>query len=163
SASLDQLLATPRLYGVTFDAYVTSIGNSDVSAATRVVRNSPDVDTVALAYAGVPFAINGHRVDGMAFTQPGSRLSPTITSGPDRGRRDRGRHPHDGVTAPAPRVGGARADRAGLARARARRRHRAVPDPRRPARTGQGRPHDGRGRASHPRPRSPAAARPLVR
>jgi hypothetical protein len=82
SASLDHLLATPRLYGVTFDAYVTSLGNNDVGAAMPTVRATPDVDAVALGYAGVPFALDGHRVDGMAFASPrGNRLSPIPSTG----------------------------------------------------------------------------------
>jgi putative ABC transport system permease protein len=67
TASLDRLLATPRLYGVTFDAYATSLGSNDVSGALPAIRSTPGVARTALGYAGIPLAIDGARVDGMAF------------------------------------------------------------------------------------------------
>jgi hypothetical protein len=81
SASLDHLLATPRLYGVTFDAYVASLRTNDVSAAMSTVRSSPGVGDVALGYAGIPFALDGFRVDGIALTTGASSLAPAVTSG----------------------------------------------------------------------------------
>jgi hypothetical protein len=81
SASLDRLLATPRLYGVTFDAYVATLRTNDVSAAMSTVRDTPGVADVALGYAGVPLALDGLRVDGMALTARSSALAPTVITG----------------------------------------------------------------------------------
>jgi len=65
SASLGYLLATPRLYGVTWDALVTNevFATSSVPAA-RSIAADPQVAAWSGTYSGAPLTINGIAVGG---------------------------------------------------------------------------------------------------
>ncbi len=81
-ASLDHLLATPRLYGVTWDAQVVNPATDDVSAALPVLDQDGDVADVSFGYAGFPLVVDGVRVDGIAVAPVrGASLAPTPVEG----------------------------------------------------------------------------------
>jgi ABC-type lipoprotein release transport system permease subunit len=82
SASLGNLLATPRLYGVTWDAYVSNPFSSGVSAAARGAAADPAVAAWAVGYSGVPMTIRGVGVGAIALL-PGHHgsLMPVLTQG----------------------------------------------------------------------------------
>ncbi len=67
SASLGHLLATPRLYGVTWDAYVSNTQQHGVEAAIRGLTGRPGVTAWSAGYSGVPLAVRGVRTDGIAM------------------------------------------------------------------------------------------------
>jgi ABC-type lipoprotein release transport system permease subunit len=70
SASLGHLLATPRLYGVTWDAYVSNAQQGGVEGAIRGLADRPGVAAWSAGYSGVPLTVKGVRADGIAM-QPG--------------------------------------------------------------------------------------------
>ncbi len=73
SASLGYLLATPRMYGVSWDALVTDEEfTSSMAPAARSVAADPLVAAWSGTYAGAPLTINGVAVGGV-----------TIGPGPD--------------------------------------------------------------------------------
>jgi hypothetical protein len=84
SSSLSGLVATPRLYGVHWDAIIsTTKGEGASLAATEpVVTSDPDIASVSQGYTGVPLnsgrqALAGEAIDGVR----GSSLQPTILTG----------------------------------------------------------------------------------
>jgi ABC-type lipoprotein release transport system permease subunit len=82
SASLDHLLATPSLYGVSWDARVTTAAADDVSGARDALLHQTDVVAMAEGYDSAPLRINDVRVDAVALTQlKGSSLLPTVLEG----------------------------------------------------------------------------------
>jgi putative ABC transport system permease protein len=73
SASLGYLLATPRMYGVSWDALITDEEfTSSMASAARSVAADPLVAAWSGTYAGAPLTINGVAVGGV-----------TIGPGPD--------------------------------------------------------------------------------
>ena len=91
SASLGYLLATPRLYGVTWDALVTNeqFATTTVPAA-RSVAADPAVARWSATYSGAPLTINGIAVGGVT-TGPGpdgSLAAVALSGGPPRGAGD---------------------------------------------------------------------------
>jgi hypothetical protein len=82
SASLGNLLATPRLYGVTWDAYVSNLSQGGVSAAVRGAAADPAVAAWAEGSSGIPLSIGGVGVGGIALL-PGhdGSLMPVLTQG----------------------------------------------------------------------------------
>ena len=83
SASLGNLLATPRLYGVTWDAYVTNtLGSTSVSLAARGVADDPAVAAWATGYSSAPVTIGGVSAGAIALL-PGHRasLQPVLVGG----------------------------------------------------------------------------------
>jgi ABC-type lipoprotein release transport system permease subunit len=91
SASLGYLLATPRLYGVTWDALVTNEVFATSSApAARSIASDPLVAAWSGTYAGAPLTINGSAVGGVT-TGPGpdgSLAAVPLTGGPPAGSGD---------------------------------------------------------------------------
>ncbi len=84
SASLDRLLATPKLYGTMWDAVVASNENegSPPTGALPVLREDPSIDAISVGNAGIPLEINGTRVDGIALAaDKGEPLQPTVVAG----------------------------------------------------------------------------------
>jgi ABC-type lipoprotein release transport system permease subunit len=83
SASLDHLLTTPRLYGVTWDAAVQDI-NSDTATgilpAVPVIARDPRVAAWSTGYVGAPLHIRGVAVDSIAMNtgHGGSQLPVPI-------------------------------------------------------------------------------------
>ncbi|HEX6855586.1 MAG TPA: FtsX-like permease family protein [Streptosporangiaceae bacterium] len=70
AASLTYLAATPRLYGTTWNASVSSLSNLSgvgVSGAVRTISSDMDVSAFSEGYAGVPLLINGTQADGIAM------------------------------------------------------------------------------------------------
>ena len=59
SASLGHLLATPRLYGVTWDAYVSNTQQHGVGRAIRGLTGRPGVSAWSAGYSGVPLRPSG--------------------------------------------------------------------------------------------------------
>ena len=67
SASLGHLLATPRLYGVTWDAYLSNTQQRGVGEAVRSLAGQPSVTAWSAGYSGFPLSIEGVRADGIAM------------------------------------------------------------------------------------------------
>jgi ABC-type lipoprotein release transport system permease subunit len=67
SASLAHLLATPRLYGVTWDAYVSNTQQRGVGEAIRGLTGHPGVTAWSAGYSGVPLTVGGVRADAIAM------------------------------------------------------------------------------------------------
>jgi ABC-type lipoprotein release transport system permease subunit len=67
SASLGHLLATPRLYGVTWNAYVSNSQQGGIAEAARSLGRGPSVTAWSAGYSGFPLAIEGVRADGIAM------------------------------------------------------------------------------------------------
>ena len=67
SASLGHLLATPRLYGVTWDAYVSNTQQHGVERAIRGLTGRPGVTAWSAGYSGVPLTVRGVRTDAIAM------------------------------------------------------------------------------------------------
>lgn len=83
SASLDHLFATPRLYGVTWDASVV-VGTDTVGLAPAVtaVTGNPQVVAWSAGYSGIPARIGGLPMETMAMSQRrGSPLMPVLVEG----------------------------------------------------------------------------------
>ena len=88
SASLGHLLATPPLYGVTWDALVGSTNGTGLTPAARVVAHDPDVAAWSVGYDDAPLQVNGVHVDGIAMS--GNR-GPPLMAVPAQGRLPRSR------------------------------------------------------------------------
>ena len=67
SASLGHLLATPRLYGVTWDAFVSNTQQRGIGAAASSLAGQPGVTAWSAGYSGFPLSIRGVRADGIAM------------------------------------------------------------------------------------------------
>jgi ABC-type antimicrobial peptide transport system permease subunit len=70
AASLTYLAATPRLYGTTWNASVSSLSNLGgvgVSRALPVISSDPNVSAISEGYAGVPLLVNGIPVGAIAM------------------------------------------------------------------------------------------------
>ncbi|MFN2607109.1 MAG: FtsX-like permease family protein [Acidimicrobiales bacterium] len=81
-ASLQHLLATPRLYGATWDARVTSLSQDPVSTVLPAVEGDGAVADISTGYSGVPMALGPVRVDAIAVAPVrGSTLMPTALEG----------------------------------------------------------------------------------
>jgi ABC-type lipoprotein release transport system permease subunit len=82
TASLSNLLATPRLYGVTWDAYVSNTLNNGIGQAARSVVHDPEVAAWAVGYTGAPLTIRGVAADSIALL-PGHHASllPVLLQG----------------------------------------------------------------------------------
>jgi putative ABC transport system permease protein len=82
SASLGHLLATPRLYGVTWDAYVSNIQGGGIGAVVGSVARGPSVTAWSAGYSGFPLSVRGVRADGIAML-PGHHgaLLPVVLQG----------------------------------------------------------------------------------
>ena len=67
SASLGHLLATPRLYGVTWDAFVSNTQQRGIGEAAHSLARRPSVTAWSAGYSGFPLSIRGVRADGIAM------------------------------------------------------------------------------------------------
>jgi hypothetical protein len=65
AASLVNLLATPRLYGLQWDAFVANVQNASLSAAAASVARDPDIARWTGTYMTVPVQVNGVHVDAV--------------------------------------------------------------------------------------------------
>ena len=91
SASLGHLLATPRLYGVSWDALVTDEEfTTSMAPAARSIAADPLVAEWSGTYAGAPLTVDGTPVGGVT-TGPGpdgSLAAVALTGGPPLGAGD---------------------------------------------------------------------------
>jgi hypothetical protein len=65
------LATTPRLYGTTWDASVSSLSNltsQGVDEAVPIIAGDRSVSAYSVGYAGVPLSIGSNQVDGIAVT-----------------------------------------------------------------------------------------------
>jgi len=70
AASFTHLATTPRLYGTTWNASVSSLSNlggRGVGKAIPVVAADPHVSAFSVGYAGAPLLVGGVQVDGIAM------------------------------------------------------------------------------------------------
>ena len=84
SSSLSNLVATPRLYGVQWDAIISSTNGEGASlaAAKPTLASDPDIDSVSQGYTGVPLTSGRHALAGEAIDDlSGSSLQPTLLTG----------------------------------------------------------------------------------
>lgn len=82
SSSLDHLLGSPRLYGVSYDARIGQLSAEDVAKPAELVAQDQRVADVSAGYTGFPVTIDNKRIDGMAVTSvKGHSLMPTPLSG----------------------------------------------------------------------------------
>jgi hypothetical protein len=82
SASLGHLLASPRQYGVTWDADVQNVNNTGIAPVIGAVARDPQVTAWATAYAGAPLEVDRVRADAIAISPGhGGSFLPTPTVG----------------------------------------------------------------------------------
>jgi len=84
-ASLRYLLATPRLYGLTWGADITlqddETTNQRFEAAIKIARADPDVTAAAPVGLGAPFLVDGVQADGMGLLAGDTTFLPPIEEG----------------------------------------------------------------------------------
>ena len=80
-ASLSHLLDTPRLYGSSWDAAVSTTTAESIDAAVAPIAADRRVSAVAIADTGVPLAVNGQRVDGLVLQPVRGVIEPTVVKG----------------------------------------------------------------------------------
>ncbi|MBV8915782.1 MAG: ABC transporter permease [Acetobacteraceae bacterium] len=81
-AGLSHLLATPSLYGSTFDALVQANGNfGDVRPAIAPLRGDPTVAAVRIADDGIPMQASKARFDVQAGANLKGAIVPTLLAG----------------------------------------------------------------------------------
>jgi ABC-type antimicrobial peptide transport system permease subunit len=85
-AGLSHLLATPALYGQSWDVALTTYDDTVPTRGVPVLAADRHVAGVAVGRLQVGFELDGHRVDGLAVDTVDGRLGPTILEG----RRPRG-------------------------------------------------------------------------
>ncbi len=81
AASLSYLLSTPRLYGQTWDAELTTYDEFLVTAGLPAIKADPRVAGVAVGRTRDAFTIEGHRVDGLGIDSVKGGLTPSILEG----------------------------------------------------------------------------------
>jgi hypothetical protein len=80
-ASLDHLLATPHLYGHTWDAELTTYDELLVTEGLAALEADDRIAGLAVGYTKAPFGIDGRRVDGMAVDTLKGDVAPLILEG----------------------------------------------------------------------------------
>ncbi len=84
SSSLSNLVATPRLYGVQWDAIVSSTNGdgASVAGAKPVLASDSDIVAVSQGYTGVPLSSGRQALSGEAIDiVRGASLQPTLLTG----------------------------------------------------------------------------------
>ncbi len=83
SANLSHLLATPRLYGVTWDARVANYGeSSDINTVLPTVQQDGAISDFSVGYAGFPITLDGVQAEGVAVSpDKGASLEPVALEG----------------------------------------------------------------------------------
>jgi FtsX-like permease family len=80
-ASLNHMLATPAMYGWTWDAHIYDAGNAGTGNLKATLVADPWLRDVDLADTGLPLRIAGHTVEGVDFEQEKGAVSFIITEG----------------------------------------------------------------------------------
>src|SRR5205807_9149043 len=81
NGSLAHLLDTPRLYGVAWDAGITSTGSGGVTEVAAAVQRDPDVRDLAIGYVGVGLQIRWQRVDAIVLQPLAGSFEPRVLDG----------------------------------------------------------------------------------
>jgi hypothetical protein len=81
ATSLDHLLSTPRLYGQTWDAELTTYDEFIVSFGVPILQADPRIEGMALGRTRDNFVIDGRRVDGLGIDPVKGGLTPSILEG----------------------------------------------------------------------------------
>ena len=90
SASLGHLLASPALYGVTWQADVDNLQNGTLNTAARSVGRDPQVAAWTADLVGIPLVIRGDQVTSLAAV--GGRDAGSLQAVLIAGRLPRGAH-----------------------------------------------------------------------
>jgi hypothetical protein len=80
-ASLAHLLATPELYGQTWDVELTTYDDALARRGVAAVEADDRIDGAAVGYARGSFEIGGDRVDGLVLRSVTGDLAPVILEG----------------------------------------------------------------------------------
>jgi len=83
TASLNHLLADPRLYGVTWDAEINPVNGRDINSVLLGVRDDPDVVDLSSGTSSFTVDIGPLHVGGMALA---STRGPSLLPAPLEGR-----------------------------------------------------------------------------
>ena len=83
SASLSHLLATPRLYGVAWDALVSSSNGAELTPVARIVARDPHVAAWSAGYSDGLLQVNGAAVGAIVM---GQGRGPSLMGVPVQGR-----------------------------------------------------------------------------
>jgi hypothetical protein len=83
SASLSHLLATPRLYGVAWDALIGSTNGAELTPVARIVARDPDVAAWSAGYSDGQLQVNGAAVGAIAM---GGGRGSSLLAVPVQGR-----------------------------------------------------------------------------
>ena len=81
NGSLAHLLDTPRLYGVAWDARVTSTGGGSVIDVAAAAQRDRDVRDLAIGYVGVGLQIRSERVDAIVLQPLAGSFQPRVLEG----------------------------------------------------------------------------------
>jgi putative ABC transport system permease protein len=88
SASLSHLLATPRLYGVAWDALVSSSNGAELTPVARIVARDPHVAAWSAGYSDGLLQVDGAAVGAIVM---GQGRGPSLMGVPVQGRLPRAR------------------------------------------------------------------------
>jgi ABC-type lipoprotein release transport system permease subunit len=88
AASLAHLLATPRLYGHTWDVELTTYDRSMIVDGLPVLEDDDRVVGIAQGDFRFPFTVDGAPVDGFAMDTVSGELSPVLLEGRTPQARD---------------------------------------------------------------------------
>ena len=80
-ASLNHMLATPAMYGWSWDAHIYDTGNTGTGHLKSTLAADPWLRDVDLADTGLPLRIAGQTVEGVDFEQAKGAVSFTIAGG----------------------------------------------------------------------------------
>src|SRR5205807_3493481 len=78
NGSLSHLLETPRLYGVAWDARITTTGQGGVADVAAAVQRDPEVRDLAIGYVGVGLQIRSERVDAIVLQPLAGSFEPRV-------------------------------------------------------------------------------------
>ncbi|HEV3354890.1 MAG TPA: FtsX-like permease family protein [Acidimicrobiales bacterium] len=81
NGSLAHLLGTPRLYGVAWDARITTTGAGGVADVAAAVQRDADVRDLAIGYVGVGLEIRSARVDAIVLQPLAGSFQPRVLEG----------------------------------------------------------------------------------
>ena len=81
NGSLAHLLDSPRLYGVAWDARVTTTASRDVAGLAATVQSDPDVRDLAIGYVGVGLQVRSARADAIVLQPLSGSFQPRVLEG----------------------------------------------------------------------------------